>query len=200
MSLRAHLQPVDTRFFGPRTPVAIVDLGATAEALLARAMLESLGAAVMLHQPGTPEDFLLVLGQSEAARRYLVLCGHGDEDGLILGDYAPGIDTSALAGGRMAPATIAARAHMPGRIVVSTACMTGTDAWGKAFLAGGACAYVAPDGYPEGADVPLFLHHLFHQLLAHNASIETAWRHAASDAAGRLFVLHTPESALRLPA
>ena len=48
--------------------------------------------------------------------------------------------------------------------------------------------------------MPLFLHHLFHQLIAHEAPIETAWRHAAGyDAAARLFTLHTPEAALRLP-
>jgi hypothetical protein len=41
---------------------------------------------------------------------------------------------------------------------------------------------------------------LFHQLIAHKAPIETAWRHAAAyDAAARLFVLHTPETTLRLP-
>lgn len=45
---------IDQKFLFPRVPVAVVDIGDTHEALLIRATLESLGAFVTLHLPGTP--------------------------------------------------------------------------------------------------------------------------------------------------
>ena len=87
-------QPVDSLFFVPRVAVAIVDTGSPGEALLLRAVLESMGAIVTLHQPGTPEDFLIVLGQGERAPPFLVICGHGDDKGFIFGEFMPPIDTA----------------------------------------------------------------------------------------------------------
>lgn len=71
---------VDERFCRPRVPVSVGDSG---EALLIRAILENLGAVVTLHLPGVPEDFRLILDRAEAAPRHLVICGHGDEVGLL---------------------------------------------------------------------------------------------------------------------
>ena len=192
--------PIDTRFFVPRTPVAVVAVGEASEALLVRALLESLGAVVILHLPGTPEDILLVLGQGEAAPPYLVLCGHGDEEGFVLGEYGPGIDTSALLGISLPPTAVAARACLPGRLVVSTACATGNAALQQAFLGGGATAYIAPAGYPAGASTPLFVHLLFYELLVRGADLESAWRQAAGhDEESRTFVLATTTGTKRWP-
>ncbi|WP_426125615.1 hypothetical protein [Pararhizobium sp. PWRC1-1] len=55
------LQVIDEGFFYPRTPVAIVALGDSGEALLIRAILENLGAAVLLNLPGTPGDAIKCL-------------------------------------------------------------------------------------------------------------------------------------------
>jgi hypothetical protein len=193
--------PIDTRFLVPRMPVAVVAIGAADEAWLVRAILESLGAVVTLHLPGTPEDVLLVLGQGEPAPPYLVLCGHGDEQGFVLGEFGAEIDTSALVGESLPPAAMAARAHLPNRIVISTACATGTAAFADAVLGGGVAAYIAPDGYPSGASVPLFIHLLFHQLLVRGASLEAAWRRAAGyDDETRAFVLAAKSGTIRWSA
>src|SRR5262249_8293646 len=85
---------------------------------------------------------------------------------------------SPLEEGSMPPATIDGRVNLPGRIVISTACGTGSKAFGEAFLKGGAAAYIAPDGYPDGADAALFVHILFHQMLKKGASPDAAFRHA----------------------
>lgn len=156
---------VDERFYRPRTPVAVVAIGEASEALLVRSALESLGAAVLLHLIGTPEDFLRVIGQGETAPHYIVICGHGGETGLVFGEYGEGIDVAALERGSMPPAAIAGRVKLPGRIVISTACETGSKAFGEAFLTGGVAAYIAPDGSADGADAALFVHLLFHQIL-----------------------------------
>jgi hypothetical protein len=180
--------------------VAVVAVGEATEAPLVRALLESLGAVVTLHLPGTPEDILLVLGQGETAPPYLVLCGHGDEEGFVLGEYAPEIDTAALIGTSL-PAAVVARTCLPGRVVVSTACTTGYAAFQRAFLGGGAAAYIAPDGYPAGASTLLFVHLLFHELLVRGADLEPAWRHAAGhDEASQTFVLSTTSGTMRWSA
>lgn len=149
---------IDEKFRVPRRRAAIVAVGETSEALLLRGILESLGAVVTLHQPATPEDFLLVLGQGAAAPRHIVISAHGDENGFVLGDFGPGIDTTSLVKGSMSASAIAGCIDLPGKIVVSTACATGGPAFAKAFLDGGVATYIAPNGYPEGCDTPLFAH------------------------------------------
>jgi hypothetical protein len=170
--------PVDERFHAPRISVAVVATGDAGEALLIRAILENLGAAVMFHLVGTPGDFLLVLGQGATAPRYVVISGHGDERGLAFGEYGPGIDVTDLVDGAMPPARIAGRVDLPGRIVVSTACGSGSQAFSEAFIGGGVAAYIAPTGYPDGSMVGLFVHILFHQLLCKAVSPEAALREA----------------------
>jgi hypothetical protein len=190
---------IDETFYRPRTPVAVIAIGEANEALLVRSALESLGAAVLLHLIGTPEDFLRVIEQGETAPRYIVICGHGDESGLIFGEYGGGIDVTPLEHGSMPPGVIAGRVNLPGRIVISTACGTGSRAFGEAFLKGRAAAYIAPDGYPEAADAALFVHILFHQILRKGASADLAFRRVQGyDGEFGIFTLFAvPESHLR---
>ena len=172
---------IDQNFHVPRPLISIVAIGDSGEAQLLRILLESLGASVLLHLPGTPADFLLVLGASGSPAKYLVISGHGDDAGLIFGDYAPEIDTGCLTQGRLSPLTLAEHIALPGKIVVSTACEAGTPAFASAFLGGGVEAYIAPSGSPEGADAVLFVHRLFHQLLARRRPLARAFAHAADD-------------------
>lgn len=191
---------VDETFFHPRTPVAVVAVGEASEALLVRAILESLGAAVSVHLPGTPHDFLQVIGQGSAAPGYLVICGHGDENGLVFGEYGEDINVAVLDKGSMPPSALAGRVSLPGKVVVSTACATGTTAFGAAFLSGGASAYIAPGGYPEGADAGLFVHILFHQFLRKNALPATAVRKVQShDAELAMITMFAADTALNAP-
>jgi hypothetical protein len=189
---------IDERFDVPRAPAAVVAVGDTGEALLVRGILESLGAVVSLHLIGTPQDFLRVIGQGEAAPCYIVICGHGDETGLVFGDYGEGIDTTALERGAMPPTAMAARVDLPGKIVVSTACRTGSSAFGQGFLRGGVAAYIAPSGYPDGAAAALFVHLLFHRILSKGESPALAFaRVQGADVEFETFTLvHAPELAL----
>lgn len=137
---------VDRTFFHPRTPVAVVSIGDTGEALLVRAILEALGAAVLSHWIGTPGDFLRVIGQGAAAPSYLVICAHGDETGLILGAFAEGIDTTSLTDGSMPPEAMARHADSPGTTIICTACLSGSRAFADAFLKNGSLCVIGPDG------------------------------------------------------
>ncbi|OAI31366.1 hypothetical protein A1351_05740 [Methylosinus sp. R-45379] len=184
---------VDEKYVAPKTPASVIAVGDAFEALLIRSMLESLGAAVLLHLVGTPEDFLLTLERKEHDPKLVVICGHGDENGLVFGDYGDGVDVGALVDGSLPAAAIAKRARMPGAIVVSTACLSGDAAFAKAFLEAGAAAYIAPADCPDASDAALFVHYLLHSLLRRGLSPERAFdraRHA--DPALDMFRLHKP--------
>ncbi len=88
-------KPVDTEFFVPLLPVSLVHIsGGGLE--LTRAALEALGCVVLAHRIETPSDFLKVLGQGDSAPRYMVILGHGDENGFAgTGDQIrPALDRS----------------------------------------------------------------------------------------------------------
>ncbi len=165
---------IDKSFSWPREPIAIVAIGDSGEALLLRAILESLGAAVLLHLPGTPADVLKCLDQGLAAPEYIILSGHGDETGFVLGEFVEDIDTSALVKGSLPAANLTNRVNLPGKVVLSTACLTGNEAFAQAFLSGGVRAYIAPAEYPDGAAIPLFVHGFFYHLLQKQAPLEEA--------------------------
>src|SRR5688500_3932968 len=88
-------KPIDTEFFAPRVPVSIACISSGAEQFI-RNTLESLNCVVLLHLIGTPSDFLKVIAQGENAPRYMIIEGHGTDDGLVFGEYIPSIDTSML--------------------------------------------------------------------------------------------------------
>lgn len=183
---------VDQSFYVPRIPVAVVDCGATGEALLLRSLLESMNAVVTLHQPGTPADFLLVLSETNDAPNFIALCAHGDENGFVFGSYASDIDTSCLVNGSLPSQALVGKVSLAGRVVLSTACGTGSKAFGEVFLAAGVRAYIAPSTEPEGADVALFLHHFFHEVLCRGSAPESAYSRAHSyDVERANFVLYT---------
>ena len=105
--------PPDTGFFHPRRPVAIAAIGRS-DHQLTRLMLEELQAVVLMHLVGTPGDFLRVVAQGEQAPAYLVICAHGDDVGLVFGEYAPHIDTAMLVEGSLPPEVIARHVDLPG--------------------------------------------------------------------------------------
>ena len=117
--------PVDTEFFGPKTPIAIACVH-DSNGFAYRPLLESLGAATLLHNIGTPGDFLKVLAQEDTAPPFLVISGHGGNQGIVFGDYVKGIDVSMLIDGFMPPHAIAVRVRPPGCAIVHFACDGGT--------------------------------------------------------------------------
>ncbi|MGD9803678.1 MAG: hypothetical protein AB7E81_13325 [Hyphomicrobiaceae bacterium] len=180
---------VDETFDFPRMPISVIAVGDVGEAFLVRSVLEGLGASVLFHLIGTPNDFLRALGQGEAASRYVVICAHGDENGFVFGDYGAGINIASLTDGSMPPESIADHVNLPSRVVVSTACGSGSEAFAAAFLKGGVSVYIAPNDSPEGSDAGLVIHMLFHQIMGRGASPETALaRVHAYDSALKPFV------------
>jgi hypothetical protein len=184
-------KPVNTEFYGPRMPVEIVDFGLGGDGELLRSILESLNCVVLSHWPGAPGDFLKVIGQGDSCAPYLIVSGHGDEGGLIFGEYADCIDTSMLVDGHMPAECIRRHARLPGSIVISTCCSGGERQLAEAFLAGGLKAYIGAVEAVAADAVPLFVSHFFYQLPRVRHSVHRAWQHAASyDEESRLFALY----------
>ncbi|MGE8583891.1 hypothetical protein J8N08_05945 [Agrobacterium tumefaciens] len=165
---------VDRNFLFPRTAVGIVAVGDSGEALLLRAMLESLGASVRLYLPGTPEDILVCLKQPDNPPPYLIISGHGDENGLVVGECDTEITRTELKNGSMHADILSGNIDLRDTVVFSTACCTGSQDFAKVFIEGRAHAYIASHGYPDGAATPLFVHLFFYQLLIRKSSLEDA--------------------------
>jgi hypothetical protein len=182
--------PVDTRFYAKKLPVAIAAIDDGSEANFIRTLLEQLNIVTLLHTIGTPNDFLQVIGQEEEAPPFLVISAHGDQGGLIFGEYIDEIDVSSLQNGVMYPSTIAEAIRLPGTVVINTACSAGVKEAGVAFMKGEIQAYIAADEDVTGETTALFLMHFFHQLV-NGRSVEEAWEHAAAyDEESRLYRLY----------
>lgn len=156
------------------TRVTLVCIGDTGEAQLLRALLEHLDYAVCLDLPGKPSDFFTAFSFYGQSADMVILCAHGDEQGIIFPEMAEGVDSLTLPGNRFSADLIGGMLKLPEIPIVSTACGSGTARFAQAFFAAGASAYIAPEGDPYGADTPLFLHRLFHQLRTGSAQLEDA--------------------------
>ena len=173
--------PIDTQFFGPKTPIAIACIHDHENALVFRRLLEGLGAVTLFHNIGTPEDFLKVIEQEESAPPYLVISGHGGDHGIQFGDdYMEGIDVSSLLGGSLPPSSISERVRLPGSVIVNITCDGGSQEMADAFLSGGAKAYIGTDPNPMTVEHPIFLGHFFHSIIRRNRTPFEAWEKAAA--------------------
>jgi len=184
-------KPVDTEFFAPRTPVEIVDCGGVGSlGRLARDLIEELGGTAHLHLCGTPGDFLKVIAQGERAAPYLIITAHGDDNGLVFGEYADSIDTSMLVEGSMPPECVAKHIDLPGRVVFNDACRAGEPPMAQAFMAGGLKGYIGSrEPTPHGTAGIMFIAHFFYKLWREKCSEREAWEQAASyDKDSRLYV------------
>ena len=172
-------KPIDTEFFVPLLPVSLVQVsGGGLE--LTRAALEALGCVVLTHRVGTPSDFLKALGQGEQSPRYMVILGHGDENGLVFGEYGGAIDTTMLHKGSLLPEAIWAHVNLPGCTVISYSCGGGADAMADAFLAGGVGAYIGCRTEVQTVALTLFLFHFLFGALHKNLPDADAWQQAVT--------------------
>lgn len=192
--------PVDTKFYAPKLPVAIAAVGDSTEAHFIRTVLEQFNVVTLLHAIGTPVDFLNVIGQKENAPPCLIISAHGKNGGLVFGEYIDEIDVSSLQDEVMPPSVIGESVFLPGTVVISTACSGGVEAAGKAFLKGGARAYIAADDDVTGEATALFIMHFFYKLTKDNGCTpEEAWEHAAAyDEESRLYQLYTQEAVYKI--
>lgn len=154
--------------------IALLAIDAIAEALLLRGILETLGATVHLRPAGKPSDVFAPLDVFDGLADVLILCAHGDENGLIFPAMAPGVDRLVLPGDRITPDELDRLPRGLAQVVVSTACASGKESFARAVFNAGAKTYVAPSGDPDGAAAALIVGIALHRVIRNGASWTTA--------------------------
>src|SRR5438046_1860720 len=136
-----------------RPDITILDLGNTGdEPYVIRDLAEAYGSTTLRSGSGKASDFLSNL--NEADSKYVVLSLHCDQKGLVLPELAQKIAEKEKYLTHLALEDLREELKINSSVVISTACNTGSSDYGATFLASGAKAYIAPDGYPEGNAIP----------------------------------------------
>lgn len=117
------------------------------EAYALRAILEYEGLRVNWFPIATWGQLRHLLTGEHAPARHLVICCHGDEQGIVLEGLAP----EDVPPARLTPELVRRHASLHGCVVVVTGCVTGSAEMARAFLDAGCAAYIAPDGCPQSA-------------------------------------------------
>lgn len=161
-------------------PVSIVLVSYTdLEAMALRNVLECFNYRVEMHRVGSRPQFIEILRGNIPTFRYVVLSCHGDENGLVIPYQNP-----------VSATELAHVAHLPGHLVVSLGCMTGTETLAQAFLDGGCEAYIAPTDDVDANAALLFAMHLFYFLAATRSlseAVEESRKHDAECSRFRLW-------------
>ena len=171
-------KPVDTEFFFPLLPVSLV--GLTGGGGIDRTVLEKLGCLVLSHSPGTPLDFLRILGQGNTAPRYMIISGHADPAGLWFGKFGKSVDSrqhEMLVDELLPPQAIRDHVNLPGCTILSGSCHGGTPELAKAYLAGGVAAYIGARK-AVGFSLHVFLTHFFFCVIRKGMTDRCAWEAA----------------------
>lgn len=156
------------------TVIVIGDCSSEAQTL--RLILENLGCKTDFSPAGNPTDFLTILNALPGSCRIVIICAHGDTNGLVFGEFSPEVDTGLLVHGSLPARNLhLAPASTNNRIILTTACETGTASFAKRFLDAGAEAFLAPVDFPDGEDVVLFIHALLYRILIRKQSLPRTW-------------------------
>ena len=192
--------PVDTSFFSKKLPIEIANVVDTCHSVMLRGLLEELGAVVLVHNIGCPQDFLKIIGQGEAIAPYLIIACHGDDNGIVFGDYMEGIDASMLVKESMPADCVVNHVKLPGCFVINLGCGCGDEKMARAFLSGGVNGYVGTDPNPNASNHSLFLAHFFHSIIDHKKTAVEAWEAAAAyDSESRLYLLYDKDGKHQAP-
>jgi hypothetical protein len=173
--------------------VSVINFGDTGtEPFVIRSLAEGYGATSLLKNAGKPSELLSAIRNTDA--NCIVLSLHGDEKGFILPELESQVAATEKYSKHLSAENLTKELKLQGGVVISTACHTGVEDFGKAFLGAGAKAYIAPEGYPEGNAIPFFLSHFFYLSLARNQSLGTAFCAAQrQDTETRLFRMYTSQ-------
>jgi hypothetical protein len=137
--------------------------GGEAESFALRGMLEYFGYRIDMHLIGSRKEFVEILKGSIRTEEIIVLCCHGDEDGIIMGDEKP-----------ISVKDIAAANGFAGKSVISLGCATGSKEFVRAFKQTGCDMYVAPKGYPFGNTALLLAVHVLYSVAQHKKTLKAA--------------------------
>jgi hypothetical protein len=114
------------------------------------------------------------------APRYMIISGHGTPEGLWFGTYGTSVDArqhDMLVGEYLPPSVIAQHVNLPGCTILAASCHGGAADLAKAYLAGGASAYIGPRK-AVGFALSVFCMHFFFCVIEKRMSDRDAWEAA----------------------
>lgn len=156
------------------------------EAIALRGVLERFNFKVELAYIGRPNDFIYELNNSKA--QYIILSGHGNKDEFlmpILGEDVYEEDEPRQITSKVLEEKLTAT----DKIIISTACQTGTQNLAISFL-NKDNIYIAPTDYVEGSSSLFFVIRLLYEKLVLNKTLDIAFNLAKeNDHETRVFKL-----------
>jgi hypothetical protein len=170
------------------TSVDLVDVdmwGATI-----RSSLEGFGIKVNRFPVGRAQHLVNVLSGKEATAPYVLLSLHGERGKLLLPSLAEEVAATERFNDALTPEDLHTFVDLPGRVVISLGCETGTLNLARAFLDHGCNAYIGPEGAPFGhasVFVPIFLFYELTEGRSLHEAVERLCRHDQELAMWRLF-------------
>ncbi len=123
--------------------IVCLNENSTLETVALRGALEYFGYTPSVHLLGSTEQFKEIVSGKVTLDPIVVLSCHGAKEGFY------GTDNILIP---LKDLTI----QLKDKIVLSLGCVTGSEDFAKAFLAGGVSAYIAPPSYPEGNSSLIF--------------------------------------------
>lgn len=172
--------PVDRQFYVPRLPIGIVALPGQNQSAAMREYLELLDCVVAVHWIGTPTDFLHAIAQGDQAPRYLIINGHGAEEGFYFGDFISSIDTSMLDGEYLPDKVVREHANLPGCTLLALTCKGGRKSLAQAFLSGRTAGYIGCGIENDGVATTVFMINFFYNVISKGLSDRDAWKRAVA--------------------
>lgn len=154
------------------TNVIIAAISESLEAHALRESLEQFGAQVNLISVGRPQHFIDLIQNPQD--QYLIVSCHGDDRGMLFPELHQDLAGKESFGAICSAQEITRYAQFDQQTIISTGCMTGSDALAEAYLASGAAVYVAPRGSPEAHSAFFFTTQLFYGLLIRELALPEA--------------------------
>jgi hypothetical protein len=155
-----------------------------------RSSLEGFGIKVNRFPVGRGQHLVNVLSGKEATAPYVLLSLHGERDKLLLPSLAEEVAATEHFNDALTPEDLHTFVDLPGRVVISLGCETGTLNLAHAFLDHGCTAYLGPEGAPFGHASLFVSTFLFYELTEGRSldeAVERLRRHDQELAMWRLF-------------
>ena len=158
--------------------VDIVAIESCNELIALRSTLEYWEVKTNIFWIGQPKHIVEVLNGENTRSKHIVLGGHGESKGFNMVELERKLSMSQPFTTLMTPKDVENNLVFKGNVVVSSACMTGSQEMADAFLNKGADIYIAPNDYPDGNAALYFLNSFYYYLFCKDLPVKEAFSRA----------------------
>ena len=164
----------------PTQRILIVAIEDDGEAHALREVAERFSATVDFVGIGETRDVIETLNASPGLA-LVVLCSHGKDGAMLMPELEESLASQQPFQGPLTPDHVRRHLKLRGCRLLCTGCSTGVAEMGAAFLDAGCEWFVAPDGYPDGAETFMFTTRFLYLLLHRGMNVGDAVEMARRD-------------------